>query len=130
MKKLITILIILFASSLFAQDTCKKYVITNFRKPNQKVDTVYYLCDTVKSGNKVTGDKVTKAELRAGGMQDTTQTLTAEEQEVLYFAEQIQKIETQMQELERTKQQLIGVLTYTQKKYNIDLQSLIKRVQK
>ena len=60
--------------------------------------------------------------------QDTL--FTTEEKEILYFVEQLQKVEQQITELQKTKEQIIGTLTYIQQKYQINLQELIKRVEK
>ena len=134
MKKLIVILICLIAVQVSAQDTVSKfYKIVDFGKPTQ----IKYECVVFSNGDTVCKET---ARGMAQGLSDSTKTeLSDNEKEILYFLNELQKIDDkvkeiqnnankQLAELEASKQQLIGVLTYTSKKYGIDINELIKKL--
>ena len=134
MKKLIVILILLIAVQIQAQDTVKKFIkIVDFGKQTQ----IKYECIVFSNGDTICKET---ARGMAQGLSDSTKTeLSDNEKEILYFLNELQKIDDkvkeiqnnankQLAELEASKQQLIGVLTYTSKKYGIDINELIKKL--
>ena len=139
LKYLYILIILCIASIGNAQDTTRFFKIVDFGKPTQ----IKYECFVIhKYNGEIDTVCVEKGKGSSQGFSDSTKIeLTDNEKEVLYFLEQLNKIEQEqkkvtddankkMQELNDSKNQLIGVLTYTSKKYGIDINELIKKLQK
>jgi len=129
MKKLILIIFLVTAISVFAQaekaggysytteeynfvfqiseDTCVKYVGRLEGTRWICTDTIYFLCDTVKGSGS------------AGGEQDS---ISAEQKEIQSLLAEFKKVEEQIKQLEQAREQIRGIILYLSKKYNIKVE--------
>jgi hypothetical protein len=124
MKKLLIAIFLFVAVSTQAQDTLKVFTkIIDFGKPTR----VDYKCCIIQTGNRIDTiyTELSKGSSQGFGVKDSVST---EEQELLNVLTEIQKIESQVQELAKQKEQLTGVAIYISRKYGIDIEKLLKKI--
>ena len=115
-------------------DTVKKFIkFTDYGRPTQ----VKYECTIFSNGDTICKEM---GKGSSQGWNDSAKVeLTVQEQKLLELVRQLNKIENEItkfiidnggQELLNTKQQVIGALAVLSREYGIDLQALLKKVQK
>lgn len=115
MKKLIIIIFLLTASISYSQDTCKYLQGSMKGKQFIVTDTIYFLCDTLK-----------KSYIREAGGMRGNDSLSNEPTELQQLLIEIQKIDSQILELQ--KQAIVGlqrlreqIIVYLKQKYNFEV---------